>query len=447
MAEREIAGWGNYPRLECEVRRVEEVGRLASALDPRGTIPRGLGRSYGDTAIQRPGSVLDLTGLDRFIAFDPDTGTLTCEAGVSLAQIIETFGPRGFFPAVTPGTKHVTVGGCIANDVHGKAHHVDGCFSTTVESFQMMLASGDIVTCSRDEHADLFWASFGGLGLLGVIVRATLRLRSIETTYFRQEAVVVSNLRELLDAFDEYDARYPYSVAWIDPLEGGDRLGSGVLTVGDHAPLDSLPRRVADDPLRVGAAHAPLAVPFELPDLTLNPVTMRLLNMAIRQMQTRGGEFVHYDKFFYPLDVIGDWNRGYGPRGFTQYQLVVPLEDGERRIRPILDKIMASEQMPFLNVLKRFGRAGDGHLSFPFEGYTFAIDFPITAGLSALCAELDAMVIDAGGRVYLGKDAFLQPASLSQMYARLDAWREIKARVDPDDLFRSHQSTRIGLTR
>ena len=447
MAEREIAGWGNYPRLECDVRPIDDVGGLAGALDPRGTIPRGLGRSYGDTAIQRPGSVLDLTGLDRFVAFDPATGVLTCEAGVSLSQIISTFGPRGFLPAVTPGTKHVTVGGCIANDVHGKAHHVDGCFSTTVLSFEMMLASGDIVTCSREENPELFWASFGGLGLLGIIVRATLRLRRVETTYFRQEAIVVSNLSELLAAFDEYDARYPYSVAWIDPLAKGAALGSGVLTVGEHASLAALPRSAAGRPLRVGSSRAAVTVPFVLPNLTLNPMTMRVLNLAIEQMQARGGEFVHYEKFFYPLDVVGEWNRGYGRRGFTQYQLVVPLEDGERRMRPILEKIMASEQMPFLNVLKKFGAAGDGHLSFPFEGYTFAIDFPITDGLPALCAELDAMVIDAGGRVYLGKDAFLRAESVPKMYDRLDEWRDIKARVDPTDLFRSHQSSRIGLTR
>ena len=447
MARRTIAGWGNYPKLECEVRALDDVGRVAGALDPRGTIARGLGRSYGDPAVQDPGTVLDLTGLDRFLAFDETSGVLTCEAGTSLAQIISTFGPRGFFPAITPGTKHVTVGGCIANDVHGKAHHVDGCFSTSVDAFDLLLADGEVVTCSREENADLFWGTFGGMGLLGIVLRATLRLRPVQSTYFHQEAVIVSNLSELLAAFDEYDARYPYSVAWIDPLARGRDLGRGVLTVGDHAAADALPRKLSRDPLRLGAPAAAVTVPFQLPNLTLNPMTLRVLNVLIGQVQAHGAEIAHYEKFFYPLDVVGEWNRGYGPRGFTQYQLVVPLEDGERRMRPILEKIASSGQMPFLNVLKKFGAEGEGHLAFPFEGYTFAIDFPISAGLPELCRELDRLVIDAGGRVYLGKDAFLGADSLPQMYPRLDAWREIKARVDPGDVFRSHLSSRVGLTR
>ena len=447
MAIREIAGWGGYPKLECEVVPINAAKDIGPALDPRGTIARGLGRSYGDPAILRPGSVLDLTGLDRFLSFDPTTATLVCQAGVSLAEILATFGPRGFLPAITPGTKHVTVGGCIANDVHGKAHHIDGCFSNCVDSFRMLLADGSLVTCSREENPEIFWATFGGLGLLGVIVDATLRLRPVETAYFKQRAIRVGDLDELLDAFERYDERYPYSVAWIDPRATGAQLGRGVLTVGDHAPRSSLPTALRADPLHAGAKRARLAVPFTLPDLTLNPLTLRVLNTLIGEVQARGGEYVHYEKFFYPLDVIDDWNRGYGPRGFTQYQLVVPIKDGARRIRPILETIVASGQMPFLNVLKKFGRAGDGHLSFPFEGYTFAIDFPITSGLPALCRELDAMVIDAGGRVYLGKDAFLHPESLERMYPRLGEWREIKARVDPGDLFRSHLSSRVGLTR
>lgn len=445
MVRREIAGWGNYPRLECEVRPVEDVRGLAAALDRRGTIARGLGRSYGDPALLEDGTVLDLTGMDRFLAFDEATGTLTCEAGVSLAQIIEAFAPRGFFPAITPGTKLVTVGGCIANDVHGKAHHADGCFSSCVDGFEILLASGEVVTCSREANADLFWATFGGMGLTGIVVRATLRLRPIETTFFRQEAIVVRDLSGLLEAFEETADR-PYSVAWIDPLEVGPDLGRGVLTVGDHAGVDDLPKRLRRDPLKLGGG-ALATVPFELPNASLNPLTLRALNVVLGQVQAHGAAIAHYEKFFYPLDAIGEWNRGYGARGFTQYQFVIPLEDGERRMRAILERIARSGELPFLNVLKKFGPEGPGHLSFPFEGYTFAIDFPITPTLGALCAELDRMVIDAGGRVYLGKDAFLEPASLAAMYPRLGAWRAIKARVDPDTVFRSHLSDRVGLTR
>lgn len=445
MAMRTIAGWGNYPRLSCEVRYAEVPDGVARLLDPRGTIARGLGRSYGDPALNERGVVIDLTGLDRYLDFDPSAGALTCEAGVSLEQIIADFAPRGFFPMVTPGTKYVTVGGCIANDVHGKAHHADGCFSACVDSMTVLLADGRVVTANRDENADLFWATFGGLGLLGVVLTATLRLRRIETTYFRQEAVVVRNLEELLAAFEEYDARFPYSVAWIDPLATGSDLGRGVLTAGDHASLEDLPPKLRRAPRRL-SAPSPLTVPFDLPELALNPLTLRILNAVLSQVQARGGAVAHYEKFFYPLDAVGSWNRGYGARGFTQYQFAIPLENGPARMRAILERIASSGNLPFLNVLKKFGRQGQGLLSFPFEGYTFAIDFPVGPGLPELLAELDDRVVDAGGRVYLGKDAFLRRGMLEKMYPRLDEWREVKAKYDPKCVFRSHLSERVGLT-
>ncbi|MCK5797139.1 MAG: FAD-binding oxidoreductase, partial [Deltaproteobacteria bacterium] len=273
---------------------------------------------------------------------------------------------------------------------------------------------------------------------------ATLRLRRIETTYFRQRAVVVHDLAELLAAFDEYDTRYPYSVAWIDPLATGAALGQGVLTLGDHAALEDLPERLRRDPRRVSAS-SPWTVPFELPELALNPLTLRALNLVIHQVQARGSAIAHYEKFFYPLDAVGEWNRGYGHRGFTQYQFVVPLADGYARMRTILERIAGSGLLPFLNVLKKLGPE-EGILSFPFEGYTFAIDFPIQPGLGELLASLDEMVIDAGGRIYLGKDAFTSAGALERMYPKLGQWREVKARWDPDGVFVSHLSRRVGLT-
>lgn len=439
-----MAGWGLYPKVDCDVRAVDRPASVAALFDRRGTIARGLGRSYGDPALGA--RVLDTTPLDRFLAWDASTGVLTCEGGVSLESIIDAFTPSGWFPMITPGTKYVTVGGCIANDVHGKAHHVDGTFSSCVDAIELLLASGEVLRCSRTENAEVFWATFGGLGLTGVVLRATLRLRRIETTYFRQEAIVVPNLDALLDAFDDADARFPYSVAWIDPLATGDALGRGVLTVGDHAKVSDLPSRLAEDPLRL-SSPSPIVVPFEMPSFALNPITLRVLNTVIGQVQAHGAAIAHYEKFFYPLDAIGEWNRGYGPRGFTQYQFVIPLEDGRRRMRAILERIASSGFSPFLNVLKKFGREGQGHLSFPFEGYTFAIDFPVSNGLDRLLDEIDRMVIDAGGRIYLGKDAFVKPATLEAMYTRLGEWRAVKAKVDPDTVFRSHLSDRVGLTR
>ncbi|MBW2733694.1 MAG: FAD-binding oxidoreductase [Deltaproteobacteria bacterium] len=445
MTQQIIAGWGNYPRVECHVHTPCSASEVQAKLTPEGTIARGWGRSYGDPAVNERGVVLDLTGMDRYLGFDHDLALLRCEAGVSLAQIITDFAPRGFFPLITPGTKFVSVGGCIANDVHGKAHHVDGCFSSSVLSMRVLLADGQIVTASREENSELFWACFGGMGLLGIILDATLRLRRIETTYFRQKAVVVRNLQELLAAFDEYDAQFPYSVAWIDPLARGEKQGQGVLTVGDHASLDDLPRAKRADPLGVSAPSS-LALPFDMPNFSLNPFTLRVLNLVIHQVQAHGAAIAHYEKFFYPLDAIGEWNRGYGARGFTQYQFVVPLEDGYRRIQPIIQRIAESGQLPFLNVLKKLGKE-QGLLSFPREGYTFAIDFPIATGLAELLAELDEMVIDVEGRVYLGKDAYLSAESLPRMYPRLEEWRAIKAKVDPENVFTSNLARRVGLAQ
>lgn len=439
-----LSGWGLYPRQPCEVCAPETPAEAASCVDAEGTIARGLGRSYGDSALNENGRVVDCTGLDRYLAFDESSAMLSCEAGVSLEQIIRDFAPRGFFPMVTPGTKFVTVGGCIAHDVHGKAHHVDGCFSSCLEEMSVLLADGSVVRASRSERADLFWATVGGIGLTGVILAATIRLRRIETTYFRQRAIVADDLDAMLEAMHENDAKAPYSVAWLDSLATGARLGRGVLTVGEHATVEDLPRSRRDRPL-VTTPPSPVVVPFELPRAALNTMTVRALNVAIEQVQARGAEVAHYEKFFYPLDAIGHWNRGYGSRGFTQYQFVIPFEDGPRRLRVILERIATSGYVPFLNVLKRFGPADEAMLSFPFAGYTFAIDFPVREGLGRFLRSLDELVLDAGGRVYLGKDAFLAPDLFSRMYPRLDEWRAIKAKYDPDAVFTSSLARRVGL--
>lgn len=443
-AKKELSGWGKYPAVACKVTRPERLKSVGEALDPSGTIARGLGRSYGDTAINDDGVVIDLTRIDRYLMFDEETGTLECEAGVSLEAILRDFVPRGYLPRITPGTKFVTVGGCIANDIHGKAHHVDGTFANCVESMRVLTASGEVVTASRTENSDLFWASFGGIGLLGIILSAEIRLRPVETSYFEQHAIPVRNLDEMLDALAEYDAKFPYSLGWIDPLATGKRLGRGVLTVGDHARRADLPTSLQRDPLAT-KPPSPLVVPFDMPDWTLNGATIRVLNRVMEQILGAASDFAHYEKFFYPLDFVGEWNRGYGSRGFTQYQFVIPFEDGRENLRVILDRIARSGFLPFLNVLKRFGPQGDGHLSFPHPGYTLAIDFPIAPGLEQFLHGLDRLVLEAGGRVYLAKDAFTTAESFARMYPRLREWREVKAKWDPDGVFTSNQARRVGL--
>jgi decaprenylphospho-beta-D-ribofuranose 2-oxidase len=439
-----LAGWGANVRAECWLLEPETPGEIAARVDPAGTIARGLGRSYGDAALNAGGLVLGMRRLDRYLGFDPHTGTLSCEAGVSLARIIQDFAPRGWFPMITPGTKFVTVGGCIANDVHGKAHHAQGSFSACVDAMTVLVAGGDVVRASRTENAELFWGTFGGMGLLGIVIDVTMRLRRIETAYFRQRSFWLGNLDELLAALDEQDRHFPYSVATLDVFAKGARLGRGALTVGDHAARADLPPVLAADPLHLSGPSR-LTVPFELPELTLNPVSMRMVNALIQRIQVHAPPFGHYESFFYPLDRLAHWNRGYGRRGFTQYQFVIPFVDGARRMGEILGAILSAGELPFLNVLKRLGRASEGPLSFPREGYTFAIDFPLRAHTVTLLRRLDAMVVEAGGRVYLGKDSYLEPATFRAMYPALDRWLATKAKYDPRGVFTSDLGRRVGL--
>lgn len=440
-----LAGWGANDRVECFLTKPQFSSDVNARLDRNGSISRGLGRSYGDCAINSHAQVIETTAMNRLLSFDEEAGVLTCEAGTSLESIIKTFTPQGWFPMITPGTKFVTVGGCIANDIHGKAHHAQGCFSNCVESMTVLLADGDVVTASRSEHEDLFWATFGGMGLLGFILTATIRLRRIETTYFHQKAIQADDLEGMMAALDEHDNAFPYSVATLDVFATGASLGRGVLTVGDHAKLSELPPRFAANPLRVSGPPK-ITVPFELPELTLNPFSMRLVNAVIQRIQASATPLGHYEAFFYPLDKIAEWNRGYGRRGFTQYQFVIPFENGVAEMRKILTAILSSGELPFLNVLKRLGKESGGVLSFPREGYTFAIDFPIRQNTPALLKRLDAMVIDASGRIYLGKDSYTDAATFRTMYPEVDGWLETKAKYDPNRAFTSNLGRRVGLS-
>ena len=441
----ELSGWGSNIRSKAVLREAETERQIAALVDHAGTIARGLGRSYGDAALNAGRRVLGLTRFDRYLGFDEQTGTLTCEAGVSLDAIIRDFAPRGWFPMITPGTKFVTVGGCVVNDIHGKAHHAQGCFSTCVDELTVLLASGEVVVASRTEHADLFWATFGGMGLLGIVLTVTLRLRKIETTYFRQKSIKAPDLDAMLAALEENDSLFPYSVATLDVFASGKSLGRGVLVVGDHAARADLPNEIAN-PLLV-AGPPKLTVPFELPQFSLNPLSIRLVNAVIQQIQAHGGAVSHYEPFFYPLDKIAHWNRGYGKAGFTQYQFVIPFADGPRRMRQILETILAAGELPFLNVLKRMGKESGGTLSFPKQGYTYAIDFPMRRNTVALLRKLDALVLDAGGRVYLGKDSYLDAPTFRAMYPALDSWLAIKEKYDPSGVFTSDLGRRVGLAR
>ncbi len=438
-----LAGWGNYPQVESFTLNPRDKEDAKGDLNKGVVIARGLGRSYGDQAVNQDKYVAICTKLNHFLNWDENEGVLECEAGVSLEEIITVFGPKGWLPMICPGTKFVTIGGAIANDIHGKAHHIDGSFVNCVLSFTILLADGSTREASRTENADLFWANFGGLGLLGVILKARIRLRKVETTYFKQKSIVIKNLDHMLEALDQYDHEYNYSVAWIDALAKGSRLGSGVLTLGNAAKLAELPEKLKTEPLKLHKVGK-LAVPFFLPSFVLNGLTVRMLNKVIAFVQNSPKEFVHYEKFFFPLDAINNWNKGYGKRGFIQYQFVIPEDNGKKNLTEILEMIAGSGCTPFLNVFKRMGE-GQGILSFPFKGYTLAIDFPVTKDLLTFTPKLDAKVLSAGGRLYLGKDALLQESTFKAMYPQHQEWMAIKTKYDPANRFSSNISRRLGL--
>ncbi len=443
----QLSGWGRIAPETCRVYRPERQRDLRTVLaeaPDEPLIARGWGRSYGDAAVNTAG-VADMTRLNRMLDFDPRTGLLECEAGVGLDEIIETFLPRGFFLPVTPGTKYVTVGGAIANDVHGKNHHRDGAFSRFVRGLELLTASGESLTCSPDENADIFWATVGGVGLTGMILSAKIELMRVDNAYVCVDYRRCPDLEAALSCMNDLDETYPYSVAWVDCMATGRALGRSVLMHGRHAPIDMLPPEWAARPLYV-AARAKIPVPVDFPEFALNPWSIQAFNSVFyRRHPDQMGVVVDYDKYFYPLDGLRNWNRMYGKRGFVQYQATVPLEQAAGLTR-LLEKLSAARRASFLAVLKRFGDAGPGLLSYPLKGYTLALDIPNHAGLFPFLEELDRLVLDHGGRLYLAKDAAMSPESFTAMYPQAGVFREIRDRLDPRGRFGSALSRRLGLT-
>ena len=438
-----LSGWGRYPRANCHsfaATSREQVLRTIAG-QPR-LIARGNGRAYGDAALN-PGATLLMRGCDRVLDFDPATGQLRCEAGVLLADILAAFVPRGWFPPVTPGTKFVTVGGMIATDVHGKNHHKVGCFGDHVESLELALDDERVVRCSAQENAALFAATRGGMGLTGVILEASFRLLPIETRMIRRETVCARNLDEVMAQF-EASLDWTYSVAWIDCLAGGAALGRSVLQLGEHATPSELPTAGRHAGL-ASPARTARRVPVDFPSFALNRWSVGAFNALYYRRARPGRDYVDLDPFFYPLDALLDWNRIYGRAGFFQYQCVLPLEAGRAGLALLLHRIREGGGGSFLTVLKRFGpgSASRGLLSFPLEGYTLALDFPVSARTLRIAAELDAVVADHGGRLYLAKDACMPPAML-RFYPELDRFRALIGDAGARR-FQSLQSQRLGL--
>lgn len=433
---------------EMDVLRPERMDALFAAVAAGATVlPRGLGRSYGDAALNRTGSVILSTRLNRFLDFDRATGVLACEAGVTFQDILRHFVPRGFFPPVVPGTKFVTIGGAVACDVHGKNHHVAGSIARHIVDFRLVTADGTLLRCSRQEHSEVFWATLGGMGLTGFVAEVRLRLQPITSAYVRVDHDRAPDLDAALAQFEESDHRYQHSVAWIDCLARGRSLGRSVLMRGNAVSAADLDPAAAARPFG-GTPRGRLRVPVDLPGFLLNAPAMRAFNAAYYHRHPARARDIrtHFEPFFFPLDRIHDWNRLYGRRGFLQYQLVFPTGSARDGLLRILDAVARSGLGSFLAVLKRFGPADpEAMLSFPLPGYTLALDMPYRTNLLPLLDRLDAVVADHGGRVYLAKDARLGAAAFRRMYPGLQRWREVRERLDPMHRFASDLSRRLGL--
>jgi decaprenylphospho-beta-D-ribofuranose 2-oxidase len=452
-----LAGWGRTTPTAALVSQPTSAVDLALAAGevvPRGILARGLGRSYGDAAQNSGGRVIDTTAVLDF-HLEPGTGLVRASAGASLDALMRELVPRGFFVPVTPGTRYVTVGGAVAADIHGKNHHQAGSWCNHVVSMTMALPDGSTIEVSPDAEPELFWATAGGLGLTGVILDVTFRCPAIESSRLLVDTDRTRDLDEVMALMETGDQDYAYSVAWIDLIARGASMGRSILGRGRFARRDEIPETYGpgfDDPgsesfVRAYDPSILVSAPPVVPSGLLNRLSVRAFNeLWYRKAPVRRrDELQSIPQFFHPLDMVGDWNRIYGRRGFLQWQYALPF-GAEETVRQTVERLSASGCTSFLAVLKRFGAGNPGPLSFPMPGWTLALDIPVDgAALGPLLDELDEVVVEAGGRIYLAKDSRVRPELLSAMYPRLDEWREVRARLDPDRRIQSDLARRLGL--
>lgn len=434
-----LSGWGRYPVVDAVLARPERYLELQQWA-AQASLARGMGRAYGDAAISASGTTVLTSRLNRFLAFDAETGVLRAEAGVTLDEILQVVMPQGWFLPVTPGTRYVTLGGAVAADVHGKNHHHVGSFSVFVTGIELFTSTGQF-HCSAIENTEIFHATVGGMGMTGLIGEVTLQLRRIHNDRLQVQHVPAPDLATVLELMADPARDDEYTVAWIDCLASGAALGRSVFMRGHHAS-----REEGGDTL-----SAPLParrrLPVDLPAFVLNRASVSAFNgLYYRREGARQQPFLSgAAPFFYPLDGIRDWNRLYGKPGFVQYQFVLPHETARDGLTAVLGRLAQSGNASFLAVLKRLGEQGPGLLSFPMPGYTLALDLPLRSGTLTLLDTLDVLVSDFGGRVYLAKDARLAAAALPAMYPNLSAWQALRSRLDPDGLFVSALGRRLEM--
>lgn len=448
-----LTGWARTAPSVAEVLRTPDpeviakaVARIADSGDTRGIIARGLGRSYGDNAQNGGGLVIDMTPLSRIHSISADTKLADVDAGVNLDQLMKAALPFGLWVPVLPGTRQVTIGGAIACDIHGKNHHSAGSFSNHVRSIDLLTANGEIRHLTpAGVDSDLFWATVGGNGLTGIILRATIEMTPTETAYFIADGDVTAGLDETIALHsDGSEANYTYSSAWFDAISAPPKLGRAAVSRGSLAKLDQLPAKLQRNPLKFDAPQL-LTFPDVFPNGLANKYTFGPIGeLWYRKSGTYRGKIQNLTQFYHPLDMFGEWNRAYGSAGFLQYQFVIPPEAVDEFKRIIAD-IQASGHYSFLNVFKLFGPGNQAPLSFPIPGWNICVDFPIKAGLGELVNELDRRVMEFGGRLYTAKDSRTTAETFHAMYPRIDEWIALRRKVDPTRVFASDMARRLEL--
>ncbi len=425
MKDTSYQSWGRYPKAyHKDIKKVFWQNELPDFQKIDGTfLPVGYLKSYGDSCLNIGETLVDATGMNKLISFDQTTGILKCEAGVSLAEILDFSVPRGWFLASTPGTKYISVGGAVANDVHGKNHHKGGTFGCHVLSFELVKSTGERFVCSREQNPELFSATIGGLGLTGFITWVEFKLKKAPSAFFAMEAIKFNSIEEFFEINTDSEKDFDYTVSWIDTTATGKQLGRGIYNRGNHAdPKDyDLPKLLTGEPKTF-----PLDMPF------INSLSVKSFNFMYynKQFFKKASNVVHYNPFFYPLDAVNDWNKAYGPDGFLQYQFVVPFGDDVKLIRSIMTKINESGMSSFLTVLKTFGNVvSPGMMSFPRPGITMAVDFRMLGETTLkVLRECDKLVRDAGGVLYPAKDARMAPEDFRSFYPQFE---EFSKYIDP----------------
>ncbi|BBY56052.1 FAD-binding oxidoreductase [Mycobacterium koreense] len=453
---RSLSGWGRTapsvaqvlrtPDPEVIARAVAQVADDGGRQGSRGVIARGLGRSYGDNAQNGGGLVIDMTALNRIHAIDAGTGLADVDGGVSLDQLMRAALPFGLWVPVLPGTRQVTIGGAIGCDIHGKNHHSAGSFGNHVASMDLLTADGTVHTLTPDaEGSELFWATVGGNGLTGIILRATIAMTPTETAYFIADGDVTATLDETIALHsDGSEADYTYSSAWFDAISAPPKVGRAALSRGSLATVDQLPKKLQKNPLKFDAPQL-LTVPDVFPNGLANKLTFGPIGeLWYRKSGTYRGKIQNLTQFYHPLDMFGEWNRAYGSAGFAQYQFVVPT-DAVDEFKAIIYDIQASGHYSFLNVFKLFGPGNQAPLSFPMAGWNICVDFPIKAGLGEFLSDLDRRVLEFGGRLYTAKDSRTTAETFHAMYPRIDEWIAVRRKVDPDGVFASDMARRLEL--